>query len=483
MSKSYLKYKDIAPGAAEDAAASSDAVTSFSDLDFLTERDSKPYLTLEQNRWLLDGSFISRGNNAVSFWSIELSREDGTFENNPTITIDFDEQYSSTGISLSFDTATGEYCSLVGVEWYQGDTLLSSVDFEISSASAFLPNIVESYNRIVIAMKETSLPHRRAKVSRIVFGVERTFDMTELRSVELTNEMDVSSLTLPLSDMDLVLESRDAVDFLFQLKQPVECWNNNALIGVYYIDSHRRNSSGGYSISCYDAIGVLGESTFSGGVYSNKSAIELIREIVDDDFEIVFEVEDVSLTGILISQTKREAVQQVLFAAGWCLSTDGRESIRIFIPNVNAYEIGEDKTFPGISVQTSAIVTSVSVFAHSYKQDTNGSIEVNGVKYSDTETEYVVNNPDVTANDKKNVKTVRSATLISASNVEAAAMRLYNYYARRNTMNAKFVWSGERLGDCVTQPTPWNATETGTIVKMNVSLSNTVVADGNAIGL
>lgn len=483
MSKSYLKYKDIAPGAAEDAVASSSDATAFSDLDLITEREAKQYITAELNGWLLNGSAVSFAGDTVLFWSSEMSGADCTFENEPQITIEFDEQYSSTGISMTFDTATGEYCTKVGVEWYQGDKILSSVDFSVSSNSFFLSNIVKSYNKIVITLKETVLPYTRAKVGGITFGVERMFDMTELRSVDISNETDISALTLPESDMDWVLESTDYVDFLFQLKQPVECWHNDALIGVYYIDSYKRSTRSGYSINCYDAIGVLGESTFSGGVYAEKSAMELLNEIVGDDFQIVYEVEDTTLTGILVSQTKREAIQQVLFAAGWCLSTDGRDSIRIFEPPTEAYPLGEGKTFPGISVETSAIVTSVSVIAHEYTQDTSGSVEVNGVKYEDTETEYVVNNPDVTANDKKNVKTVKNATLVSASNAEAAAQRLYNYYTRRNTLAAKFVWNGERLGDCVEQPTPWGTTEVGTLAKMNIRLSNTVVADGRSIGV
>lgn len=483
MNKSYLKYKDIAPGAAEDAAVSSASGTEFSDLNFSEEKEADKYISLEPNRWILGGDFVDRADRKVSFWSNKLSGDDCKFQNPPVITIEFDEQYSSTGISMSFDSATGEYCRLVGVEWYKGSALLSSVDFEISSSSVFLQNTVESYNKIVITLKETSLPSRRARVERIVFGVERVFGMTELRSVDITNETDISSLALPISDMDWVLESKDPVEFLFQLKQPVECWHNDSLIGVYYIDSHRRDSRGGYSISCYDAVGVLSESTFNGGVYSNKSGKELLGEIIGDDFEVVYEVEDVNLTGILVSQTKREAIQQVLFAAGWCLSTDGRESIRIFIPSDDTYEVGEDKTFPGISVSTAAIVTSVSVFAHSYTQNTNGSIEVNGVKYTDTETEYVVNNPNVTANDKKNVKTVRNATLISSSNAETVAKRLYDYYTRRNTLSAKFVWNGERLGDCIEQPTPWGTTEKGTLSQMNIGMSNTVVADSRTIGL
>lgn len=360
--------------------------------------------------------------------------------------------------------------------------LLSERDFEPDSDFYFCENLVESYNKIVVTINKTALPYRRARINRIVFGRERKFGMTELRSVGITNEMDLSSIELPVSVMDWGLESKEPVVFMFQFKQPVECLQDDRLIGVYYVDDHKRLSSGRYTINCVDALGILEESPFPGGVYADKSAKTILEEIADGDFQFLFEVDDVSLTGAILSTTKREAIQQVLFAAGWCLSTDGRYDLRVFEPTEAPYSIGMDRTFPGVSVETSAIVTAVTVVSHAYTQDSSGSVEINGVKYSDTQTEHTVVNTDVTVNTKKNIKTVRGATLVSPDIGQAVAQRLYDYYSRRNALSAKFVWQGERLGDCVTQPIPWGTEETGHIVRMDIRLSNTVVADGRSLG-
>ena len=483
MSKSHIIYKDVAPGAAEDAAFSSTAALSASDLLLAKDRAAAAYITLEHNRWLLDGSFENLADNTVAFWSAELSGEGGKFTTPPSIEIAFDERYSSVGLTLVFDRATGEYCTGVNIQWYQGDTLLSSADFTPNAVTYFCENQVVGYDKIVITITETMLPGRRARIDQISFGTLRQFDMTELRQVQIVNEMDVSSIELPVSNMSWSIDTRDTVAFMFQLKQPVECWNDDSLIGVYYIDSHKRNGVGRYSISCNDALGVLDESPFAGGIYTDKSAQALLLEIVDGDFDLLFEVEDTAVTGAILASTKREAMQQVLFATGWCVSTDGQAEIRVFDLPEEPADLGKGRTFTGVQVETSAIVTAVTVLSHTYTQDSNGSVEIGGVKYADTTAEYTVSNPNVTANDKKNVKEIKNATLVSPAIGQAVAQRIYDYFLRRNNLTARFVWRGEKLGDCVTQPTPWDTTETGHLEKMEIRLSNTVVATGEALGV
>jgi hypothetical protein len=484
MSKSSLIYKDVAPGAEDTAVVSATGQSGESDIARLPHENDVPALaTLERNRWLLDGTFKLMPQ-TVPFWSDALSGDDGTLESPPVITIEFSAQYSSIGVTLVFDTATGEYCSSVNIKWYQGSTLRSEKDFTPDDTTFFCENKVTSYDKIVITLVKTCLPHRRARLNQIIFGIHRRFYMDELRNVKIVSETDLASLSVPISTMTWNLDSKSDTDFMFQLKQPVEAWNDSNLVGVYYIDSFSRSAERLYSIDCVDALGVLKDSAFSGGMYSGKSAKALMREIVGEKLALdMDEVADTTLTGYIAPGTERDAIQQVIFAWGVCISTDGRESIRVFHPADEPTAIGVDRTYVGASISTEAIVTEVQVTAHSYTVDTNGGIEIGGQKYTDTETVYSVKNPDVTANDKPNVVQVTGATLISPSIGQAVAQRLYDYYTRRNTVETKFVWKGERLGDCVTQPTPWGTTETGNLAKMTLTLSNTVAADSESIGV
>lgn len=479
MSKTTVTYKDIAVGAAEAATITASSSTAESVPQRLADGVTPgSVIALEHNRWALNGTFGAFYESAdIAFWSSELSGDDGTFADAPVITISFPSQFSGMGVTLVFDEATGEYCPSVNIKWYQGDTLKADQDFAPDSATYFCSKKVESYNKIVITLAKTSLPHRRAKVNHILFGVIRTFGMNELRDASITNETDESAVTLTVSSFKWTLDSLTAVDYLFQLKQPVEVRNSNHLLGVYYIDKADRKSDRVYKIECKDALGVLDDTAFSGGVYLSGISAKTLLEQLAAPFDVTYEdeVQDVTLKGLLQASTAREAIQQVMLAWGVCLATDGGETLRVFNLPTTASIIPKDRTFTGGSVKTDSVVTKVSVTAHTYAASDNGSVEINGQRYADTQTVYSVSNPDVIATDKANVKEVKNATLISTDNGQEAAQRLYDYYSKRDTISAKIVYAGEKLGDCLSIYTPWGTLNTGNLHKMEITLSNTVV--------
>ena len=483
MSKTYILYKDVPPGADEDAAVSTHGAQPFSTLTLPFGVTHDPIATCELNAWGLNGAFDMVDGHQVAFWSTSQSGEDCLFAAQPVITIEFDEQYSSTGISFVFNE--NDWCDLVNVQWWQQSTLKADVDFTPSSPSYFCKQKVLSYDKIVITLKRTRLPHHYAKLDRIYFGVYRRFNMQELRQgkMSITNEIDPLALELPVSTMDWRLDSSEDADYLFQFKQPVEVYNDDRLINAYYIDESAQITGRLYDINTFDAFGVLGESSFAGGVYSNKSAIELLTEIVDGAFELDISAADTALTGAIAACSRREAFQQVVFAWGVCAATDGSTSIRVFsLPSGDPASIGKDRTFPGAQVSTASAVTAVKITAHSYTEDSNGEVEIGGIKYKDTRTVYTVSNPDATAADRENVKEITNATLISPAIAQTTAQRVFDYYNRRNTAKPKIVWKGERLGQLVTVPNNWGGTVTGHLVKMEIRLSNTVVANSEVRG-
>lgn len=484
MSKTTILYRDVAPGAEADAEIAAAPATSFSEPDRLASGGSSvPCASCERNRWLLNGSFALIDSAEIAFWSANLSGGSGAFDSPPVITITFDQQYSSVGITLVFDSA-GDFCSAVHIAWYQAGVQKAEADFAPDAAVFFCQRQVESYDEVKITLNRTNIPGRRAKLEQIVFGIYRTFGMSELRSASVVNEMSLAALELPVSTLNWTLDSRSDVGFMFQLKQPVEVQNNQSPIGVYYIDSYARISKTVYQIACCDAFGVLDELPFSGGVYTAKSAKALLAEITGGVFPVDYDagLADTALTGVLEPGSVRTALQQVLFAWGACAATDGGDAIRVFpLPAVPA-EVGAGRTYTGVSVETASVVTKVTVTAHTYAQSDSGSIEINGVRYSDTKTPYSVSNPNITAADKQNVIEITGATLVSPEIGPAVAQRVYDYYLKRNTNKAKIVWAGERLGDLLTLPNAWGGTNTGHLAKMEIRLSNTVAAACETIG-
>ena len=97
---------------------------------------------------------------------------------------------------------------------------------------------------------------------------------------------------------------------MFQLKQPVEVWNDDAQLGVFYIAEHTRTAASLYSLNCHDAWGVLDEAPFSGGIYDAVSAVEILRSIIEPDFELdASAVTDTTLTGVITFQAMGSGVE------------------------------------------------------------------------------------------------------------------------------------------------------------------------------
>lgn len=487
MSKTTILYSDIAPGAAEDAQMLSANCTSFSDLSQLTDGiEPKPTAVLERNYWLLDGKHRLRETQPAAYWSNSVSDENAELSANPGISIIFDEQYSSVGITLVFDRAQEEYAGEMTISWQRDDNTLSLMSFKPTDTVYLCQNQVEAWDRLNISFQKTLVPCRRIRLEQIIFGLHRTFTMNEIESASAVNEMNICALELPISSLKWNVNSRESIDFMFQLRQPVRVMNDDKLLGIYYVDQSTRTGKTTWSIDCNDCIGVLDETTFYGSAYlDGKSAKALLEEIIRDDFVIEYDkdVQDTVLYGVLAPSTKREAIKQVIFAWGVQVRTDGREGLYVFNLPTDEAEVPEKENYSGVSVDTDAIVTSVSLTAHKYERSDEGDVDINGKKYMDTKTVYTIDNPNVSVNTKQNIKEISDATLVSPEIGQQTAQRVFDYYARRNTNKAKILWTGQKLGDRLKIANEWSGSNTGNVERMELRISNKIAASCETLGV
>lgn len=481
-------YQDIAAGADEDAAVTSADVQEFSDVGLLPFEGAGPALaSLEPNSWFLDGSREILDGQPIRYWSTAMSGENGVFETPPELTIDFDLRYTSPGIFLHFDSATGEYCTSVTIQWRRGPSLLAEETFYPDGVDYFCDRVVEAYDHVLIRFNATSLPYRYAKLSYIVFGIARTFLRDELRNVRITAEASITSSEVAVNTLNFTLDSEEDIDYMFQFKQPVFAYDNDSLIGVFYIDDSTHRAKGLYDVSCIDAIGVLDEDPFPAEVYSAKPAKALLEEIIDGHFELKLDgaLAAVGVSGYIPPVSRRQALQQVAFALGAIIDTSGTEAIRVYLDKENTpSRFPETRVYTGGTVDMSAIVTAVRVVSHSYSTEGTGydTVTVDGVTYYHTTGEVTINNPKATASDKANVVEVKSATLINPGNVDAIARHLYEFYTKRSRQRVRIVMEGERPGDRIAAPTPWGTYVSGFITRMDIVLSGIAAADLEVIG-
>ena len=483
-----IVYRDIAVGADEDAAVTSADAKEFSDLGLLSFEGGPPAIsTLEPNSWILDGSREILDGQPVRFWSQAMSGPDGVFETPPELSIDFDLRYTSPGIFLHFDSATGEYCTSVTIQWRRGPSLLVEETFYPDGVDYFCDRVVEAYDHVLIRFNSTSLPYRYAKLPYIIFGISRTFLRDELRNVNITAEASITSAEIAVNTLDFTLDSEQNIDYLFQFKQPVSAYDGDSLIGVFYIDDSTHRARGLYDVSCIDAIGVLDEDPFPAAVYNGKPAKELLLEIIGGHFELDLDptLATVGITGYIPPGSRRQALQQVAFAIGAIVDTSGTEMIRIYKDKENTpARFPKTRVYTGGTVETSAIVTAVRVTSHSYSTTGSGTdtVDVDGVTYYHTTGEVTIYNPKATASDKANVVEVKDATLVNPENVNFIAQHLYDYYTKRARQRAKIVMNEERPGDRIAVPTPWGTYVNGFVTRMDITLSGIAAADCEVIG-
>ena len=481
-----IVYQDVAPGAADDAAVTAtgqDAESTVSLLPFGSS-NAKNYITLERNLWVLDGTYIPYDNSSISYRSEDISDANGDFSTPKIITINFDEQYTSLGINITFTGDT--YCKNLNIKWYQESTQLDDKDFSPDGFSYFCENTVIAYDRVVITMYGTQIPLRRIRVDEILFGIVRVFYEDELRtgSVKIQQEIDNTGLYLPSNALDWILSSNDDVEFVFQTKQIVKAYNDENIIGAFYIEDSDRAAENIYDIKCIDAIGVLDDDPFPDAYYSNKNALVLAQEICGDfSVEMETALQNKTISGVLKDHTRRSALQQLCFALGAVADTSGTEKIKIFaLPTDTPIEIGANRTRTGATVRIDPIVTEIRLVAHSYS--TSGSdnpVEINGTTYYDTQTVVTIHNPDVTANEKPNVVEVSDCTLISPDIVQNIAQHFYDEAVKRRTHKLKFRLYNELPGAYVQTVTPWGTNILGHYIKASIMLSSFALSDAEVI--
>lgn len=482
-----LIYRDVAVGADEDASITATGVGALCDTALLPEGVDTPALAvLEKNLWALDGGCALYEAQQIAFLSEALSGADCTFESPPTLRIDFGQQYTSLGVSLIFSQATPEFCAEVEITWYQGATQLAQQTFYPDAPAYFCAKTVEAYSRIDIVLKKTSLPYRRARLDQVLFGLIRIFTGQELGSIRLKLEGHPISAELPASYLDWKLSSTADVGYVFQLKQPVEAYSGNRLLGVFYIDEvPDRSGKGTYTVTCQDALGVLDSYAWAGAMYTEPTTFSAAATAVVGGvfaLEIADDVADLPVKGYLPPGTAREALQQLAFAVGAVVDTSGSRKIRCFLPADGAPTvIPERDVLLGAGLKQSAIVTAVTVTYHTYTagsgSDGDDVVRIGDASYVHTTGSVTISNPNVTPSDIQNTKTVTDATLVNADNAQEVAQRVYDYWMQRKTLNCRMVWADDLLMQRVTMPTPWGEDLTGHLTAATLTLSNLTLAD------
>lgn len=477
-----LIYKDLAIGADKGATVSTTGAESFTAPDTLiNDAETLPAVaTLEPNGWGLTHDYEVLNGQPLAFWSTEISDANGTFSSDLYIKIKLDALYSATGITIKFAPESMDFCYKASIFWLSGDEVLSWRMYTTTSPIFVANRLVEGFDAVEIYLNNTNLPNRRCKIESIMLGVVREFDATELKKLSAIHEVDLISQTVPANVLDADIHPSDDIKYIFQRKQPVEAYDGDALIGVYYIEQGKRTGLHDYSITCSDTIGLLNYITQDGGIWITDTPLtDILTAIFGDtvSFDIDPAYSASTLRGYIPAGTMREALQQIAFALGAVVDTSGSKQVKLFPqPTGTAEAIPAQKTYTGGSVDTADVVTEVTVTAYVFfderPEDGDYSIEHNGVKYRYyTETKHAYNDAITAGVPEKKVK-FDKMYLCHLDNAQARADDIMSYYKRRGSYTVKHVLDGQVPAGRYTARLPWDEGDAnGNITKMTITMS------------
>ena len=421
-----------------------------------------------------------------------------TEEETPIVlTLTSEGQYSSQGLTFTFDTYNQIYPTHINIKWFRyADGTMEElspdggVDFYPDNAFYFCRNQVENYTKIVITFYSLNMPKNRLKLRVIDYGYGTFFYGDELRGVKLIQEIDPISTQISINTVDFTLDSLSDMEYSFQQKQPLSVFFNGELKSTTFVKKSTRKAKRLWRIQSEDYIGLLDSIPYYGGIYTNKNAVELLTDIftiakvpysIDDVFA------DAVVTGYIPFTTCRNALMQVAFAIQSVVDTSNSEVVKVFaLENDIKQTIPLNRIMQGQNFVDDETVTGIEVTVHSYKPITEtvdvydaneiGTGQNIFVKFSEPlhdltitngeivscETNYAVinantgcvlcgqqyehttqtrrkNNPDVLASEIEKVVAVKSITLVSQYNIDNVIEKCYNWLTKTNTTNLKIV--------------------------------------------
>lgn len=546
-----LEYKNVSPEAKqtiEEIQSLDNLMPEFASYTKNLARDDMELVNygnpVENYQCLLDGNAVVFPDDIedanIAFWSCANV--------SAGLTIDWVDgaNLSMPGMTFTFDKFNDIYPTYVNVEWYQVD---ENGDIQNSGREQFYPTSgvfyidlpLEAFSCLQIYFGKTNIENTYKKVFKIDFGEIIELDGLDIKNAEISQSIDPVTTEIPVDTLSISIDAqRRGKVYEFQERQPINIYFNDVLRGAMFLKSAQRQGQYTFDIEAQDYKGLLAESTFKGDRYINKSAFELIDEILTNaniPYIIESNVEDKSVTGLIQYTTTRDALMQVCFAIQAVIDTSG--SANLVIKNLNddtAHLIPRERIATGQSFTNESKVTSVEVSYHMYGQLLSGRDELYNADESGTGTEIEIifsqpytqlsitngtiiessanyaiidaydscvlkgyqlwhteipvrkDNPKKKAAEPENVISINSATLVSKDNIDDVLEKCYNYLVVNNAIQCNII-EGKTvvdgglvndepvsLGDVLEVETEYLGTQTKRLISQSFSLNGNILS-------
>lgn len=302
-------------------------------------------------------------------------------------------------------------------------------------------------------------------------------------------------------------------------------FEDNGSTYIFYVKSITRQSKYTYQIDCISAVGLLDTMQYDGGLwlYTSPTTVQALMNSILSGSGVSFSYDPAyasqRVSGWIPISTKREAIQNILFALG--LNLLKRANGSIYVTGMDASTstaIADERVYQGGKVVGRQAVSRVIVIEHDFVEsneteeifkgdviepntrivfdkpyhnvvavdgnsnpvsitaytnycivhNTVNDVSITGQVYIDNRTE-IENNLN---NDTDKVAKVEEAYLVNSMNAESVAQRVTNYYASANTVDASIVYRGAEFpGENITLKNTFGEQIIGLISQMDIVVS------------
>lgn len=391
-----IRLKQIDPEAKADSAPTTTNKQPWINIRDLKRDDviAPRVMTLEPSQAILDGTkdeFPNDPENVLwGYWSQSMSNEQGRFTAPyPTIDITFGTIHKSLGLTLLFYQYEQDFVTSVTVTWYADNltTVLKTGTYEFTNPNGDIPEPVENWRRIKIEFLSTLIPNRYVKMYSIEYGLIRRFGDEDIDTANLLEEIDPISDVVSVNTLGFTMRthspefspiSGDISDDMLMTRQMLDITADDYPFGTFFLDGWKDRFFNGrvFEFSAIDAIGVMDGYPFTGGIYSNALASDVLRQIFDLCFptqSVIFTLDDAlisrRISGHIPLCTAREALQYICFALGAVADTSRRNDVWIYKRDTEiAYNIPLDSIYYGGQIEPTQYFSGLDLLAFEFQE-------------------------------------------------------------------------------------------------------------------
>lgn len=361
--RSYVRitFGNVDTTAATDGEWESNGAASISEFETVdyAYQYGDTYVSLELNRWALDGKslLVPTGEDVQDgFISSLMSDAEGNFTTPPVITREFSLKHIFPGLTLTFDTRQQEWPLEVTADFYLNGAVVDTQTVSITSVQTTISTTATEVDKVTITF-DRCLPYRRPRLENVLYGLNVQFVNKDIVSTQQKHDVDPLSRRLPTETMQFTIldyehkydpDNPAGIYAYVDKNSPIEIQFGYELPdgSVEWIkpDNYVLNAkpSAQNKQATFNGTGLIGSltGTFYKSKLGSKSLYDMVQEVLldagltlteqgENPWEIDDALKDMFTTAALPIDTHMNCLQLIAHAACCRLYTDDDNIIHI----------------------------------------------------------------------------------------------------------------------------------------------------------